>query len=524
MTIATNPKFVNNNKKINWPNYNEITYSPKQAEIIKCKSKRIALNCGRAFGKDEVLLDKGLLELFKLYCKRIGDKKFKRKGAKAIMMVVAPELNNSLDLWHRVIDKLPEIGGIAKNGKSNIHIKNEEKVIEIFGGDILIYFNSTVRQDSLRGRGIDILIVTECAYLKESVLIKVLIPFCIRPNYAGIVYLNSTPKGKGYYWDTYIFEWHFNKGFLRDLGFVVFQGTFFDNPTTTQDVVTAFEATFKKNIYDGKREWLGHLHIPVLSDFYLNAGEELAFNGILIKNVLLNHPVQISSPYVVGMDVAGNGKDNLCVAVLDCRGIVVYLEKHSKTSQEDIIKIILRINKMFRPRAFAFDSNKMYINVNDGKLVSVPLIPIQSNNEKKNLQVAHFLNHLTHQTIRIPNPEFYYNHVPPPSKYMVENLHLLLNEMYMYKKYTCLKQKINKSKIEDEYFISYHKPVDGSDDMLDAVMMAAEQIVVPFNITEIPDIPKESDKEDEETTPVSNQSALMQMHTNSNRFNMSTFG
>ena len=480
-----------NNKVVLFPDWNKVKLSKHQAEIFKDKSDRIFLSAGRFYGKDHILLLKALVKCFTLYYQRLFDESWDRVGSTVIMIFLSPTETNSEDLWTRVIEFLPKIDGIAPNGKKNIHVKHDARIIEIFGGEITISFETSTRMHGLRSRGCDILYINEGSYHSKQTLIDSIFPCCLRSGYAGIIYMSSSPKHIGHWWDQAVIDLHNKKGIFYKLGFALYQGNLYDNPKTTINEINALEAIKDTNPYSARREWLGWVNVPKTSEFYLGNGESLAFDATRIMKCKINEPVNTSGAYVIGVDLAGeadaekNG-DYLGVTVVDKNGVIVRLEKHSRTSFDDILNLLIRLNNTYRPRAIIYDENMGILrNKHNAELARMPLKPLKMNNLLKIKLVENLQHHMIAGSIRIPNPDMYYKYIEPDYKYMQENLYRLLKEMHEYRKFEMTEEYQSKGKIETRRNISFHKGLDGSDDLLDSCIMAFSEIPVPYKVNAV---------------------------------------
>lgn len=489
-------------RTVTYPDWNKIQFSENQAEVFNCTSNKILLNAGRYYGKDHVLIFKALVKAFHLFYDRINNPDWNRFGATVIVMIVTPTETNAIDLWERTKEMLPSLPGIAPNGKNQIHFREDARSIEIFGGEITITFETTTRGANLRGRSTDILVVSECAYHSKAHLVDVLFPCCIRSGYAGIIYMNSSPFGAEHWYDEAVQEMREQRGYFHALGFKLFEGTLYDNPQTSQSEIDALKAIKDSNVYTARREWLGWLNVPVVSKHLLGAGETFAFDGERIQSVKINEPVNTTGPYVIGIDLATTGKDSLAVCVLSREGIVVKLERHAKTELEDILQIIIRLHNTYHPRAIVYDQNMGILrNVNNAELARIAMKPIQMHNLNKVQFVEHLQHHMICKSIRIPDPEIYYRHIDPPL-YMRENLFRLFREMHEYRRFTCKQEFQSRGKIEERYAISYHKSIDGTDDMLDSLILAASELPVPYKVRQLQSIEMEKTEEDKPSKPV----------------------
>lgn len=469
-------KVLQDGRVIRWPDWRRTKLSKKHREIYTSNSRKVLVNAGRAFGKDHVLFLRAIRMMKKLYWERVLDPNWTRFGPKVLVGVYAPVANNFEQLWTRFKEMLPDIPGIAPGGGPQIKTYNKKGAyeVEIFGElGIRITFFSVFKGDSTRGNGFDILLGTEVAFGSERTLTHSLFKLVFRPHHAGIVMLNSSPRGLGSWWDKAIGNCRKKKGFWAD--WELHEGCYVDNPMATEQDHEEAQAAKRKNIYTYRRENLGWINVPDVPDDVIDAqGTSLAMEPELVDSLLVTQPIKHTGPYYAGSDLGYMGDDPAVTIVLDDpTGLIVDIRVLPKCGDEELIAFLEETEKKWRPVKHSYDANGRLTRKLDGRLRALNLNPIVTTREvhgenSKAEQVKHTLNHFTHGTVRIPNPEVYRG-LPDD---MIEALWKLIIEMRAYRRYELKREVHEAGRINTKIFVTYGKPpVDGTDDYFDGLNM-----------------------------------------------------
>lgn len=468
---------VPNGRVIEWPNWDQIKLTPKASEYYHSTARKIIDNSGRAGAKDFKMHLRALKLGFPMYYRRKNDPSWYRPGPVVHICLPAPTSTNSADHWRRIKNMLPEFprNSVAANGNPLVHVKENAQEIEIFGeNEILISMSSTFAGKNVRGGGIDILGATEVAYMKETDLTEVLLPLVIRPGFPDYyVMINSTPIGPGHWWDEAVESAREGEGYWGR--WELHEGTYADNPKTTDEHVEEYLMEKQQNIYRYRKERLGWIKQPsVDSSAIMGKGTKRAFDPETIASVLLNQKVEFQAPFYIGMDLAGSGPDPLTVVVLDRQGVVCHLERHAKSDTEYIVDLIDRLANYWRPRSIYYDGNGKIGKEVRGRLRRANCKPVVNHNKEE--AVLNLQQHFIHKSVRIPNPEFW----SPNGPHQAENFNTLMSEIREYREIRLEKQRLRNAKIKQEYFTTFNKPPNGTDDFLDGFVYASMGIPVPM--------------------------------------------
>lgn len=180
----------------------EVTYKlhDLQYRIFSDPSRFVLVSAGRRFGKTVLALVKIITEALKV--------------KKSKIWYIAPTYRQAeMIAWKMLFEMIPE---------KLIRKKNEVKleIILINGSEISL--KGADNEDSLRGVGLDGVVLDEYATMKVNVWQEI-----IRPTLSdrqGWALFIGTPKGKNHFWELFV------KGQKKDGGFSSYQAKTEDNP------------------------------------------------------------------------------------------------------------------------------------------------------------------------------------------------------------------------------------------------------------------------------------------------------
>lgn len=469
-----------NARQVTWPDWRHTRLTPKHLALYRSDHRKVLVNAGRAFGKDHILFLRGMRLMFTLFAARKADPGWHRLGPVVHLGVAAPVSQNFGDLWRRFRDLLPDIPGPSRDGTPNIHVREKDCEVELFGkNQILVSFGSAFRGDNVRGGGFDILLVTEAAYLNEMTLTQAFMPLVFRPNYTGWAMLNSTPRGPGHWWDRAIRDSRNGNGYWGD--FELHEGTYLDNPCTTPTDLADFEAERRQNIYKFRQERLAWIGVDAPTDDLLSDEEGRAWKPDQIDRCILRPDAGASRemprtvrPVWIGVDLATTGPDHLGVVVVDSNGVVVDIERHAKTGMEEVVSIMERLHEYWKPQRLSFDAHGPIGKRLEGRLARINANPVVYNRGKAEM-VKHLTQHMVQGTLRIPDPHAY----TMTGKFRAANYAKLLEELRSYRRYELRRERLKNANVAAEIYETFGKPPGGSDDLVDALALALHPRSVP---------------------------------------------
>lgn len=206
---------------------------PAQGEIWKTLNvpdppKTTVIAAGARFGKDRFCLTAMLSLAYRL----LAEEEAARKKAKLVPLVLCWYIAPTFRLLRQSWDELKSFARTRKHIKLN---KSEMRAF-IYGGKIQIEFQSADDPDSLLARGVDIAVITEAARIdahtyEHNISSRLISTGRGRRGKGGLSILNSTPKGKNWFYDLYV------TAAAGAPGMQAFHFTSFDNPLSNHEEI-----------------------------------------------------------------------------------------------------------------------------------------------------------------------------------------------------------------------------------------------------------------------------------------------
>lgn len=218
-------------------------------------------------------------------------------------------------------------------------IKNEQERLVILpnGGEIQV--RSADNPDSLRGEGLDFLVMDECAFIKESAWTEALRP-ALSDRKGGALFI-STPKGMNWFWRLWL------RGERGEGGWRSWQ-----MPTGSNPFIDADEIAEAK----------GHLPERVFAQEYL--AQFLEDAGGVFRHVIDCATAIVQEPlplhqYVVGVDW-GKYHDWTVITVLDITDRrMVYLDRFNQIDYQVQLGRLEAVVERYMPIAIVAERNSM---------------------------------------------------------------------------------------------------------------------------------------------------------------------
>ena len=291
-------------------------FHPRQREIARDETRFRVAACGRRFGKT-------------------------RLGAALCMMTagtggrawwVAPSYPVALVGW-RLIKRLS-----AQYPGAEVRV-SERLIVLPNGGEIQV--RSADNPDSLRGEGLDFLVMDECAFIQEEAWQEALRPAL--SDRIGRALFISTPKGQNWFWriwqrcmDEHDDEW---RGWQLPTA---------DNPYIAASEIEAARLSLPERIF--AQEYL--------AQFLDDAGG--VFRRVMDAAVADPQDTPIAHhEYVFGVDW-GRTNDFTAIAVIDVTAVsCVYLDRFNQIDYATQMGRLTALYERFRPRAIVAEANSM---------------------------------------------------------------------------------------------------------------------------------------------------------------------
>jgi len=276
---------------------------PGQQDVLESDARFRIVGCGRRWGKTEMCAHEAL--------RRLGE-------PDTLVWWVAPTYDIADLGFNAVEDVVPDplMDGEPK--------KTKPKEIRLTNGS-LISFRSTDREDSLRGEGVDFLIIDEAAMVPDRAWQKELRPTL--SDTLGEMIAISTPKGRNWF-----FKWFERGNSSDDPDVDSWQSSTYENPFVPDEEVNAARRELPQHVFEQE----------YLAEFKDESGG--VFRDLDERVFTLDRDledVEGTGPYAHGWDLARH-QDYLVGIVLDAHGDVVHFER---TQNESWPQIQRRIEK-----------------------------------------------------------------------------------------------------------------------------------------------------------------------------------
>lgn len=343
-----------NEVEINFPELH-----PLQREVAQSTARFKVCAAGRRFGKSR---------LGSALCVSAG-----LRGKRAWW--VAPSYPVAMVGW-RMIKKLSQrIPGVK--------IKQGDYMVEFpSGGEVRV--RSADNPNSLRGEGLDLVVLDECAFMKEETWNE-----AIRPALSdrlGTAVFISTPKGRNWFWRLY------QNGINGEEGWQSWQLPTASNPFIDPVEIEAAKNQLPELIY--RQEYL--------AEFIDSDGG--VFRRVQEAAVLEPSEPDLSRQYVAGVDVASS-IDYTVVVVLDAESKdMVYMDRFNRVDYPVLIDRLAALHERWRLSSMTIEANSIGRPVID-HMVERGLVvqPFTTTSATKQSIIQGLQSAFEHENIRIIN-------------------------------------------------------------------------------------------------------------------------
>lgn len=254
------------------------------------------------------------------------------------------------------------------------NVKQAEHTIEFAGGGE-VRARSSDNPDSLRGDGLDFVVLDECAFMKRETWAEVLRPAL--SDKLGKALFISTPKGRGWFWELY------QRGIRDEDGWKSYCFPTNTNPHILQSEIDAARKELPEMIF--RQEYL--------AEFIDDSG------GVFrrVQEAARVDPVTEPQPgrqYTAGVDVAAS-IDYTVVTVMDVASReAVYIDRFNRVDYNVLIDRLEAVYRRFGMDTMKIESNSIGQPVIDAILMrGMNVIPFTTTSATKqaiiqNLQAA----------------------------------------------------------------------------------------------------------------------------------------
>ena len=340
----------------------EINFPPlheRQKEVAESGARFKVCAAGRRFGKSR---------LGSALCVSEG-----LKGGRAWW--VAPSYPVAMVGW-RMIKKLSQrIPGVK--------IKQGDYMVEFpLGGEVRV--RSADNPNSLRGEGLDLVVLDECAFMKEETWNEAIRP-ALSDRLGKAVFI-STPKGRNWFWHLY------QHGINGEEGWRSWQLPTSSNPFIQASEIEAAKRDLPEMIF--RQEYL--------AEFIDDSGG--VFRRVQDAAVLEPQEPDANKQYVAGVDVASS-IDFTVVSIMDVKSKeLVYLDRFNRVDYNVLENRLEALYKRWHLDSMKIEANSIGQPVIDHLYAKgLSIIPFTTTSATKQAIIQGLQSAFEHGEIRIIN-------------------------------------------------------------------------------------------------------------------------
>jgi len=287
---------------------------PGQLEVHNSDARFKVLSAGRRWGKTRLGVNECLDAA--------------SKGGRAWW--VSPSYKTSEVGWRplrQIARKIP-----------NAEVRLVDRMVTLPGGGF-VAVRSADNPDSLRGEGLDFVVMDECAFMQKEAWTE-----AIRPALSdrqGKALFISTPKGRNWFWEIY------QRGLQGDEGWQSWQFPTSSNPFIAKEEIEAAKRDLPEMIF--RQEYL--------AEFIDDAGG--VFRRVQEAAVLEPKEYEEGKQYIAGVDVAAS-VDFTVVSVLDAESKdQVYLDRFNRVDYPVLIDRLEAVYHRYHLTSMVVESNSI---------------------------------------------------------------------------------------------------------------------------------------------------------------------
>ena len=265
----------------------------------------------------------------------------------------------------------------------NAEIRLADRMVILPGGG-LVAIRSADNPDSLRGEGLDFVVMDECAFMQKEAWTE-----AIRPALSdrqGKALFISTPKGRNWFWENY------QRGINGEEGWASWTFPTSTNPFIEKGEIEAARRDLPEIIF--RQEYL--------AEFIESDGG--VFRRVQEAAILDPQEPQAGRQYVAGVDVASS-VDFTVVSVLDAESKeMVYLDRFNRVDYPVLIDRLESVYHRYNLTSMVVESNSIGRPVID-ELVSrgLNIVPFTTTSATKQVIIQNLQSAFENGQIRVLN-------------------------------------------------------------------------------------------------------------------------
>jgi phage terminase large subunit-like protein len=220
----------------------------------------------------------------------------------------------------------------------NAEIRLADRMVILPGGG-LVAIRSADNPDSLRGEGLDFVVMDECAFMQKEAWTE-----AIRPSLSdrlGRALFISTPKGRNFFWELY------QRGTMGETGWQSWTFPTSSNPYIDASEIEAAKRDLPEIIF--RQEYL--------AEFIDDSGG--VFRRVQEAATLKPQEPQAGRQYIAGVDVASS-VDYTVVSVMDVEArSMVYMDRFNRVDYPVLISRLESVYKRYNLSSMIVESNSI---------------------------------------------------------------------------------------------------------------------------------------------------------------------
>lgn len=314
-----------------------------QRAIFEDTHRFRAVSAGRRFGKTKL----GALMCFAVAANR------------GRAWWVAPSYGIALIGWRMMRSLAAQVPGVQ--------IQESLRMITLpTGGSVQI--KSADNPDSLRGEGLDFVVLDECAFLKEETWTEVMRP-ALADRKGGALFI-STPKGRNWFW-------HIYQRANYDNAWHSFHFTSYDNPFVERAELDSTREQLPERVY--RQE--------ILAEFLEDGGG--VFRGVRKAATATpqanNH---LGQTYVFGVDWARDNDFTVITVLNATTNQLVAMDRFNMVDYTIQTQRLKALAERFKPAAIVAEANSIGAPLIDTlRRQGLPMIPFTTTNATKQVAI-----------------------------------------------------------------------------------------------------------------------------------------
>lgn len=318
----------------------DVSPHPGQAQVHHSRARFKCLAAGRRWGKTRL----GVNE-----CLDIAS-----RGGRSWW--VAPSYRMSEVGWRPVRQIGAQIGAEIRRA--------DRQIILPGGGEVSV--RSADNPDSLRGEGLDFVVIDECAFVREEAWTEALRPAL--SDRLGLALFISTPKGRNWFWRV----WQRGQSDAEDWASWRFPTV--SNPFIEESEIEAARLGLPERIF--RQEYL--------AEFIEDSGS--VFRHVIDAATATGQKVQDGRRYIVGVDW-GKHNDYTVITVMDASGpypVEVFKDRFNQIDYTVQMGRLQAICEQYKPQTIIAEQNSMGDPlIEQLQRAGLPVRPFQTTNASK---------------------------------------------------------------------------------------------------------------------------------------------